>query len=42
MKKIVLTAAVIVTVFALTSCGASRKTGCPMQAQIQTNITQIA
>lgn len=37
MKKIFLAAAIIVTVVAVTSCGSSRKYGCPSTAATSTN-----
>ncbi len=39
MKKIFLAAAILVTVVAVTSCGSSRKYGCPSAASISTNNT---
>lgn len=42
MKKIILAAAILVTVFAIASCGASRKYGCPSAAKLMTQITSQA
>ncbi len=39
MKKIILAAGLLITVFAIASCGASRKYGCPSAAKIITQIT---
>lgn len=37
MKKIIFASAILVTVFAMASCGASRKYGCPSTAKNSIN-----